>query len=319
MSAVVEDSRTDTVQATRLRGDTAHGFLAALGVLQAARRIVPGVRLSWSEHFRPRAVLHGTTRDQLISAILADRDARMTGAVLNHPADAPFDTLKCGADGLTAWATRIGELADDDPDVDLWSALVIEGGFDNSGKAKPTHFDFSAGQVKFLKVVREIGGALTPNLLEEAITGPWRYESALSTLRFEAEGERIGALRAVPPSTEKLLGVPGADWLAFLGLAFYPLTLAPGRDRARVVTAACDTDWNAGAFRWPTWIRPLDHPTVAAVVTDPTLIGENVARCDHRPQALRARGIAAVWQCGIGRSGQGYGSFGPPKRIASAD
>lgn len=318
MSTVAaEQDRTQMVRATGLRGDTAHGFLAALGVLQALRRTAPGVRLSWSEDFRPRAVLHGTTRE-LYSAILADRDARLAGAVLNYPAGRPFDTLKCSAGQLTAWATSIGELIDDDPDIDLWSALLIEGGFDNSGKAKPTHFDFSAGQVKFLKVVRDIGSALTAQSLDEAVVGPWRYESSLSTLRFEAEGERIGALRAVPPSTEKLLGVPGADWLAFLGLAYYPLTLAPGRDRARVLAAACDLDWNAGAFRWPTWIQPLDHPTVAAVVTDPTLIGENATRCDHRPEALRARGISAVRQCGIGRSSQGYGSFGPPKRIASA-
>jgi hypothetical protein len=304
------------IHLTGLKADAAHGFLAAMGVLAATRFSVPELRLHWTSGFIPHAVLTGVDPSILIDVLLADRDQRLDGAVLNHPAGEPYDTLKCTAEELAVWAARIADLPDEDPDVDLWSALVIEGGFDNNNRSKPTHFDFSAGQVKFLKVVRDIAAALTAEMLTEALYGPWRYESSLSTLRFEKEGERMQALRAIPPANEPLKGVPGADWLAFRGLALYPLSLAPGRDRARVVTPACDTNWNRGAFRWPVWADPLAHDAVAALATDPRLVGEEPAYRQHDTESLEAWGIRSIWESSILRSGQGYGSFGPAKQIA---
>ena len=86
-----------------------------------------------------------------------------------------------------------------------------------------------------------------------------------------------------------------------------------------MVTAACDTDWNRGAFRWVVWRPPLAHSTIAALVTDPRLVGARESRRIDRPAALAALDVASVRQCAMIRSGQGYGSFGPPKRIAAAD
>lgn len=304
------------IHLTGLRADAAHGFLAAMGVMAATRFSAPDLQLHWTSDFIPHAVLTGVDPTDLIDLVLTDRDQRLNGAVLNHPAGKPYDTLKCTAEELTAWAARIADLPDNDPDIDLWSALVIEGGFDNNNRSKPTHFDFSAGQVKFLKVVREIAESLTAEMLSEAIYGPWRYESLLSTLRFEKEGERMQALRAVPPANEPVKGVPGADWLAFRGLALYPLSLIPGRDRARVVTPACDSNWNRGAFRWPVWDTPLTYDAVAAIVTDRRLVGEDPNHRQHDAESLCAWGIRSIWESSIVRSGQGYGSFGPAKQIA---
>jgi hypothetical protein len=301
---------------TGLRADCAHGFLAAMGVLAATRFSAPELRLHWSSDFIPHAVISGVASTTLLDILLTDRDHRLAGAVLNHPAGNPYETLKCAAEELADWSTRIGDLPDDDPDVDLWAALVVEGGFDNNNRSKPTHFDFSAGQVKFLKVVRDIAEALTAEMLTEALYGPWRYESSLSTLRFEKEGERMQALRAVPPANEPVKGVPGADWLAFRGLALYPLSLIPGRDRARVVTPACDINWNSGGFRWPVWADPLSYDAAAALVTDGRLVSEERDRRQHDTESLSAWGIRSVWESSIVRSGQGYGSFGPAKQIA---
>jgi hypothetical protein len=304
---------------TGLKANSAHGYLASLGVVEALQSVGLEPEMSWSTDFYPHALLSGVSdSDTLISALLDDRDRRLRGAVLNHPPGAPFQTLGCSKGELTTWAQGIGELPDDDPDIDQWAALVVEGGFTAQGKAKPTHLDFSAGQVKFLKVVREIAQALDERLLDEALFGPWRHESSLSTIRFDSEGERLAALRGVPPEKDGRKGVPGADWLAFRGLTFYPLTLAPGRDRARVVTAACDVDWNRSAFRWVVWSDPLDHPTIRALVTDPDLISERPDRRVTDPNQLRALGIHSVWQSTILRSPQGYGSFGPPKQIVRA-
>lgn len=302
---------------TGLTANCALGYLAALGVMEALHSVVsPDIEMRWSDDFYPHAVLHGLSGpEELIAALLDDRDRRRQGSVLNHPPGKPFDTLGCSPEELLEWAHRIGELADDDPDVDQWAALLIEGGFTAQGKAKPTHLDFSSGQVKFLKVVRLVADALDADLLDEAVFGPWRFESSLSTLRFDRDGERLAALRGVPPTKEPRNGVPGADWLAFRGLAFYPLTLVPGRDRARVVTAACDAGFKRSAFRWPVWCAPLDHPTIRALVTDPRLVGERADQRISNHQHLHAMGIDSVWESTIVRSAKGYGSFGPPKQL----
>ena len=303
---------------TGLRADSAHGFLAALGVMQALRRSGLPTRLAWSHDFRPHAVLHGLdSPTDLYDAILSDRDQRMTGVVLGFPANQPFDTLGRTVGEFDDWLTAVVDAdVPGNPDVDLWSALVIQGGLTGAGKTKPTHFDFTAGQQKFLKIARTLGTNLDALRLEEAIVGPWQWASDASTLRFEASGERQGALRAIPPDQDKVKGVPGADWLAFLGLAYYPLALRPGRDRPRVVTPACDTDWNRSAFRWLTWREPLAHRAVAAAVTHPELVGQSVTDRCTRPESLRAMGVDSLWQCPITRSSQGYGSFGPPSRTA---
>jgi len=301
---------------TGLTANSAHGYLAALGVIEALRSTGLDAEMSWSADFYPHAVLRGVDNsDALISALLDDRDQRRRGAVLNHPAGQPFDTLGCSPDELSTWAEKIGRLPHNDTDADQWAALVIEGGYTAQNKANPTHFDFSAAQVKFLKVVRQISDNLDEALLDEALFGPWRYQSRLSTLRFEREGERLAALRGVPPTEQPRQGVPGADWLAFRGLTFYPLTLTPGKGRARVVTAACDADWTRSAFRWVAWTDPLDHATIRALVTAPNLVGERPDRRITDARQLRALGIQSVWQSAIVRSAQGYGSFGPAKQL----
>lgn len=308
-----------SIDMSGLRADTAHGFLAGLGVVQALRRSGLHARMSWSDGFIPHAILHGVDSvEQLYGAVLDDRDQRMSGVVLGFPEVQPFPTLSRSQAELDSWLDAVTR-ADvrGDPDVDLWCGLLIEGGYAGSGKSKPTHFDFTAGQQQFLKICRVLGSTLDNGRLEEAILGPWLRKGTESTLRFEASGERQGARRAIPPSQDKVLGVPGADWLAFLGLAYYPLTLRAGRDdRARVVTPACDVDWNRSAFRWPVWREPLDHATIAAVVTHPGLVAENEDMRTTTPNELSAMGILSVWQCPMTRSSQGYGSFGPSSRIA---
>lgn len=309
-----------TMELTGLSGEAAHGFLATLGLLEATRDSGLEARLAWDgDLFRPRPAItiNGTEQD-LIDAVLADCKATLVGPVLNFPPGEGFPTLKCEPAQLASWASAIDSDSTRSADADLWCGLVVEGGMDNGGRSKPTHFDFSAGQMKFLKSVRELGSAMNEAYLREAIFGPWTFDSALPVLNFEKEGERIQALRAVPPADEKKKGVPGADWLAFRALAFYPLTLIPGRDRPRVVTSACDVNWNASAFRWPIWSEQLDRRTVTALVTDPRLVGEHESQRETDPEILQARGIRSIRVQPIRRSSQGYGSFGPPRTLAYA-
>ncbi len=153
------------VKLTGLKASNAHGFLAALGVMEALHAVGADASLSWSVDLFPHAVL-STPADYelLVPLLLDDRDRRLSGAVLNYPPGSPFDTLGCSAAELTSWARHVGELSNHHPDVNQWSGLVIEGGFTNKGDAKPTHFDFSTGQVKFLKCVRLIAQALSAKM-----------------------------------------------------------------------------------------------------------------------------------------------------------
>jgi hypothetical protein len=307
------------IELTGLRANAAHGYLAALGVVESLYRERLSPQLSWTDGFVPVAVLtYSGDIEDLIDAVLRDRDRRTEDFVLNFPPGRPFDTLERTPNEMVAWAECAAGKPNDHPDLDLWSALVVEGGLTAAGQTKSTHFDFTTGQVKFLKIVRTIGANLDRDLLREALLGPWKYGSELSTLRFEAEGERLQALRGVPPTADKVRGVPGADWLAFLGLSFYPLSTRPGRDRARVVTPACDADWSRSAYRWVTWRQPLGRRTIAALVTDPDVVGEDAVDRHIDPRSLAARGLQGVWESSIIRTARGYGAFGPPKSIARA-
>lgn len=97
-------------------------------------------------------------------------------------------------------------------------------------------------------------------------------------------------MRATNPSNEKRLGVPGADWLAFRGLIFYPVTRT---DRGSLRTTACDTEWKNSAFHWPIWTVPATRHVVRSLVADPSLVPRPIKAT---PADLAARGIASIRQ-----------------------
>jgi hypothetical protein len=118
----------------------------------------------------------------------------------------------------------------------------------------------------------------------------------------------------VNPSNEKRLGIPGADWLAFRGLIFYPVTRT---SRGSLRTTACDAEWKRSAFRWPIWTRPATRHVIRSLVADPSLVSQPPKAT---PADLAARGIASIRQASIRRSDQGgYGSFGAPDTLVSTD
>ncbi|MGH3267047.1 MAG: type I-G CRISPR-associated protein, Cas3-extension family [Trebonia sp.] len=298
-----------------LEGTNPLGFLAALGVLDALSATIRGVTLRWTDDVLPNAVIDGPDDlDQLLESLDNDRDRWTGSAVLRFPADGqPLADVKTDGRQLRQWLECVGGRNGDRVDADLLCALVAEDAFDNNGRAKPTHLHFTAGQQKFLTMVRELAAGVDRDRLREAVCGPWRYDSALPSLSWDARGERVYAVRAVNPSNEKRLGVPGADWLAFRGLIFYPVTRS---SRGALRTTACDTAWKSSAFRWPLWTRPVSRQVVRSLVADPTLVSRDPKAT---PADLAARGIASVREASIRRSDQGgYGSFGAPDTLVSA-
>jgi hypothetical protein len=297
-----------------LDGTNPLGFLAALGVLDAASATIPGITLHWTADLVPHAVIGGIRGlGQLFDTLDKDRERWADSAVLRFPTDGqPLADAKPDGRQLRQWFEHIGDPKRYRADADLLCALVAEDAFDNNGRAKPTHLHFTAGQQKFLSMVRELALSVDRDRLQEAICGPWRYDSPLPSLSWDSRGERLYAVRAVNPSAEKRLGVPGADWLAFRGLIFYPVTRTA---RGSLRTTACDTEWKSSAFRWPIWTLPATRHVVRSLVADPSLVSRPPMAT---PADLAARGVSSIRQATIRRSEQGgYGSFAPADTLVS--
>lgn len=297
------------VTLTPLVGTNPLGVLAALGVLDVLDRRGQDATLHWTEEIRPHAVIGGMDDvDDVVAHVVDDRERWRTSPVLfpYGAAGAPAD-VKVRPEDLRAWSAAV--LHDGDrADQSLFCALVAEGAVAGTGDSKPTHLHFIAGQQRFLAMVRKVLDALDGEHLHEALVGPWRYSSTLPTFAWDARGERTYALRATDPGKEQRPGVPGADWLAFLGLAYFPVVSHDGT----LVTTACGRPWKRGWMRWPLWSSPLPSRVVRSLVADAALADE--------PQALRrARGVTAVMRAPIRRTDQGgYGSFGTPTSLVAA-
>ncbi len=309
-----------------LEGTNPVGFLAALGVLASLDRAGRAPTLRWTDDLVPTSIISGAASlADLVGVIDADRQWWAERSVtLNWCA---LSDVKVSSENLHEWAHSIRSAWAADPtnpwrraDVDLWRALVAEGAAAGKGDAKPTHLHFTAGQQQFLEMARALARAVDPDRLAEAVVGlpPRDQELRLKTFGWDAQGDRSYALRADDPSTskDKRPGVPGADWLAFLGLSFLPVSARGTRLR----TTACDDGWKAGAFRWPLWRLPAGPSAVAALVGDPSIVGSRPASGasssrHRRPDArqLAERGVSLLLESPIRRTDQGgYGSFGAP-------
>jgi len=296
-----------------LEGTNPLGFLAALGVLDSMARAGRDATLRWTDELVPHALIGGTDDlDELVGILDRDRSCWADSLVLGFPGHSPLPDAKPRDSLLRNWYESMLEAPDRNADADLLCAIVAEGAFDRNGNAKPTHLHFTAGQQKFLEMVRTLAANVNRKLLKDAIRGPWAYDSSLPSLSWDARGERVYAVRATNPSNDKRLGVPGADWLAFCGLVFYPVSVVNGS----LHTTACDVEWKRSAFRWPLWSALATRNVVWSLVADETLVAHGATL---RSRDLAARGVLSVLESPIRRSDQGgYGSFGGPETLAAS-
>lgn len=289
----------DELVLSGLDGANPLGFLAALGTLAAA----PDARLGWRYQGAWRPVLTSLFAEMgaLIDCIDADRSSCAGDPALTLHYDGKRD-LKPPPSVFHDYLTNLTALAGpgNRRSVDWASAFATDVAVDNNGNTKPTALHFTAGQQQFLQMVTELANAVTKDDFREAFEGPWRYERALPVMGWDATSSRDYALRASDPSTDKKLGVPGADWLAVRGLVLFPT--APAGNR--VMTTGCAGGWKDGRFQWPLWTVSLSAPVIRSVLS---LEFEQMHALERRD-----RGIGAVFSSGIKRSDQGgYGSFEP--------
>lgn len=286
-----------------LDGTNPLAFFAALGVLEVLSDRGMPARLRWRDDAGWHPVLDRVDGDVdvIVAWIDDDRISCVDETALQleyegkqdlKPVPRLFRTYLEGLARRAYPGRRRG--------VDWASAFATDVATDNNGNTKPTALHFTAGQQQFLKMVRDLAMGTTSADVREALVGPWRYSRPLPVLGWDATSMRGYALRASDPSTDKKLGVPGADWLAVRGLASLPVVPV----RTQIRTTGCTGGWKTGTFRWGLWTVPLTRELARSTLR---LDLEHMGRAERA-----ARGIGAVLRCGIRRSDQGgYGSFEP--------
>jgi hypothetical protein len=297
-----------------LDGGNPMGFLAALGALAA----LPGdAALSWSVSVLPTAVLHTDLDHQgVVAAVLVDRDRVLDSVAVRFPdPQASITDVKFADPAQTrAYLGAAAHAEDDGLSEAIAACLVPEVSLDNSGQAKPTDLHFTAGQQKFLDMVRALGASVSAAHLEEAMVGPWRYAHKMPSFMWDISDDRLYALSAVDPAGDKKRTVPGADWLAFRGLALLPSIGMIGRfGRAgRTLTPGGAGSWKSGSWSWPLWDVPIHRGTVQLLLGQiPRRRLDDTARPWTAPV-----GVFRAFTSDVTRSDQGgSGTMRPPRIV----
>lgn len=290
-------------------------FLAALGLLRVLEEVREDEearpRLAFRDEGKPVPVLHSErSLAEIYKAVLKDAKSKAGQVTLGLAYDAEGKLTEPDAKGAVAdlrpspqgarqFLEGLHGKRVDRRSVDLAAAFFSELVQDNGGKTKPTALYFTSGQQKFLTMVNELREGLTQEHLEEALLGPWRSDAPLPSMSWDSTMSRQYALRATDPSGEKRGSVAGANWLAVIGLVFFPVQV----QRGALVTTGVRGTWNDGALAWPVWSEPCTCDEVACLL-----------RGNARKLTLGQRQALGIWQvyeAKINRFGQGYGSFSP--------
>lgn len=298
---------TSGVVLTGLDGTNPLAFFAALGVVSLpASNEQETTWLSWTDDVIPHPVVDGyESVEALADAVMVEREAWRNAVALTFSAGkTPIDDVKLAPGVLRAYIDACRSADDDGRSAGLAGALVAEGARDNNGAAKPTDLHFTAGQQKFVRMARDLIAGLERGDVEEALAGPWTYTSELPSFMWDITDDRVYAVSAFNPSSEKKRTVPGAEFLALIGLRALP-AFAEG---TRATTTGCAGSWKQGVFVWPLWTTPVSFRTARTLVAH--------APADER--WLPQWGVRQVLHCQIRRSDQGgYGSFSPPRTVWS--
>lgn len=308
-----------------LDGSNPLAFLAALGTLRilddrARNNGESAPRLSWRDEGAWHPVIRGPAHlADIVTAVLEDRDTwagepalefayTIDGEPVDPGAKGAIRDLKPPLPAMRALLDRAAKAASrgDRRSARQVAAYATDVATDRKGNTKPTALHFTAGQQAFLDAVAGLHETLTEAEVREALAGPWRRDSPKKSLGWDpmgAFGARLYALRASDPSKEKRPCVPGAEWLAFVGLSFLP-TVPSGR---RVATTCVHGGWKDAVFLWPLWALPATARATESLLRTPGL-------AEMPSRARGARGIVAVLAADILRSDQGgYGSFSPTR------
>lgn len=307
---MTHDDKLQTHVLSALDGQNPLGFFAALGALRVLSETQDDtVLLSFQHGAQTVAELRcPLSLEEVVGRLAADAAGTAGAAALalaydksgtlcaSTEATATLD-LKPSPDSARQHLERCRE--SDRRSADLALAFFSELVQDNNGNTKPTSFHFAAGQQQWLDMGVKLRQSATADVLMEALIGPWR-ERAAPSLSWDATVARNYALRATDPSGEKRGSIPGANWLALVGLTYFPVHVRGGR----LETTRVAGGWKDSEFVWPLWSTPIRRRTVQALMRGDPL--------ELTGQQRVLMGITHVFGSRILRSDQGgYGSFAP--------
>lgn len=320
-NSFVSDS-PDSLELRAIDGSNPLGFLAALGTLRLVTRCHPksGYRLHWkTDRGAWRPVLSAMTRldsesgrSQLLLQ-LAEQGVKLADM---------FPTCLLAGDGqdqeerdqndrlvfqvgiyrrfcLTASPTSAEYAA-------AWaSEVAIQPGNKKLPVAKRTRLDFTAGQQKFIAMLRELKNTITADDLRYTLFDGWRYTANAQSMRWDPLDEkRQYALQAVDPTNSQNnppVADQGANFLAVEALPFFPMV--PDKEANQPGFRRQADRWS---FLWPIWERPLGLKGVQSLLTLP-LDDLSAWPTSYR----RALGIAGVFRATIVQPSGKYRCFTP--------
>lgn len=303
-----------------LVGTNPLGFLAALGVQVALLETGIPSHLWWRTGVLPTAMVGENVTARDIAEQAMEAFARWCSSPALNPADllnipqAKADTLKLAKAEIRMYLARSQEMSEG---AQLSAALVAEGSLDNQEAAKPTDLYFTAGQMVFLKMARQILDGATEEDVLEGLEGPWSYRSRLPSLMWDVADDRDYALSAGNPSKDKKLTNPGPEALALLGLSRYPVFAGRFAGRPRTRMQGCSGIWTRARFTWPLWHKPASSHVVKSLLAHAS--GPQTSDIAQRERWYEAWGVASIHASSIRRSSQGgYGTFGPAETVWQA-
>ena len=308
---------TEGTHLAGLEGTNPLGFLAALGVQVLFESEEQQPRLWWSDDVIPHALVNSKFDvDRIVEQALLVFPQWSESPALNPGFGTKVDdTAKFIPDQILLYLRRTRAPV---PGNRLAAALVAEESLDGAGKvAKPTDLYFTAGQLKFLKIARDVLSEVSRDEVAEALEGPWSYSSKLSSLGWDSTDDRVYSLAAIDPAKDKKLTNPGAEALAVLGLSQHPVFAdRDSRGRDRTLTQGCSGPWRSGGtYTWPLWSRSAAPNVVRSLLTHATRDGLH-----RRSRYYHGWSIISIMRSAIRRSDQGgYGTFGPPEVVWSRD
>jgi hypothetical protein len=320
-----------------LDGGTPLGFLSALGVLRImserldrAGESDSPLRLAWRQLDAWRPIVFGWESLAVIGAAVYEDSLAWANAALlkfryvklEKRGPKAVGGLKAPAAVFRAWLSARRQ-ARDEQAVEYAVALMCEEiteeikgaatveqhqdeGIALSGEAaldrsaERTFFDFTARNAQFLEQLECIRGHIT---LDRVLTALERGEADASAPRSMDWDPASDTPASIYTGYQRGF-LPVHEWLAFRGLAYFPVGASGGKVR----NAACSGRRLEGEFYWPLWEVPAGLDAIRSLVVYPNLSRLNA-------KAREALGITAVLCASLTKKADGRsGTFSPSRR-----
>lgn len=301
-----------------LDGTNPLGFLAALGVLRVLSLQKHGVKLSWR-------LSGGTWRPELfgIEKPLADLGAELHTAMqkLDHSAwsidkELPFlaSRLRGHAEKSVANSSQLNRMSAD--------TLAAFGAECCREKKKVKKEEIEIFKDTAFRLVRsgdnQHNGLLeyatftlancSAMQLQKSLASDWLYCDEKKSFRWDPAEDRGYALQWGNPSDDGALTERGANCLALVGMACFPVIPVKGQGET---TGFGLKEPKQASLTWPIWNYPINLNVVCSLLTLSELQRKQPDRVE-----LASLGVAAAYRCDRVMTSTYYANFTPSQRVA---